>query len=338
MKVLFLSHTFIGGHYFVGSHALHNEALLSGHHSLHISTPVSFFHNLKYLFIKDHKVDFINRKNKSKEVLKDNSYIPSTFFPIHIKFSKFFLSKYLRNLLDAEYDQIFIDQITFLNILPNINSKNITMRITDKLKNNEIKIMKKYLSSTAKIIITNKNISNDLLPYFTNIRFIPNPIISDLPESPLIDESLRAGCVYIGALDERIDWEYIKNLAKKPEFEIIHLFGSGKIPSDLPENVVYFGHLGHEDIMSVLSRYKFGLLPYVPSLENKYRSPIKTADYLASDLIIIRPQAVANFDMFHGLAAHDPLNEKLNCNYELTEKKALENITWKSIWTKLSVD
>jgi hypothetical protein len=338
MKVLFLSHTFIGGNYFVGSHALHSEAQLSGHHSLHISTPISFFHGLKYLFKMDKNIDFIDRKKKSKEGLKNNSYIPRTLFPINIKLSKYFLSKKLRNVLDANYDQIFIDQVLFLNILPNINSKNILMRITDKLKHEEINIMKKYLSPTTQIIVTNKNISDDLLPYFSNIRFIPNPIISDLPELFPIDESLRKGCVYIGALDGRIDWEYIKNLARKPEFEIIHLFGTGQIPSHLPENVVYFGHLDHDDVLSVLPHYRFGLLPYKATLENKYRSPIKTADYVASDLIIIRPQAVANFDMFHGLAAHDPLNEKLNCNYELTEKKALENITWKSVWTKLSVD
>jgi len=338
MKVLFLSHTFIGGNYFVGSHALHSEAQLSGHHSLHISTPISFFHELKYLFKRDKNIDFIYRKKKLKEGLKNNSYIPRTLFPVNIKLSKYFLSKKLRNVLDAKYDKIFVDQIAFLNILPNINSKKITMRITDKIKNKEIKIMKKYLPSANQIIVTNKNIIDDLSPYFSNFRVIPNPIISDSPEPLPIDESLRTGCAYVGALDERIDWEYIKNLAKKPEFEIIHLFGTGKIPSHLPENVVYFGSLVHDDLISVLSQYKFGLLPYVPSLENKHRSPMKTADYLASNLIIIRPQAVADFDMFHGLAAHDPLNEKLKCNYALTEKRSLENITWKSIWGKLSID
>ena len=338
MKFLFLSHTFIGGNYFVGSHALHSEALLAGHHSLHVSTPVSFFHKLKYLIFRSNRIDFNDRLNKSQERIKNNSFVPIILFPIQIKISKYFLSKKLRNVLGAKYDQIFIDQVAFLNILPKINSKNITMRITDKLKNKEIEIMKKSLSSVTKIIVTNKNISNDLSPYFSNIITIPNPIVLDLPKSLPIDDSLRTGCIYIGALDERIDWEYIKNLAKKPEFEIIHLFGSGKIPSHLPENVVYFGHLNHDDLLSVLPTYKFGLLPYVPSLENKYRSPIKNADYLASDLIIIRPQAVADFDMFHGLAAHDPLNDKLKCNYELTEKMSLENITWKSIWDKLSID
>ena len=107
MKVLFLSHTFIGGDYFVGSHALHSEALLSGHHSLHISTPVSFFHNIKYLFKRDQKINFINRKNKSKEVLKNNSYIPRIFFPIDSKLSKYFLSKKFLNVLNAKYYKIF---------------------------------------------------------------------------------------------------------------------------------------------------------------------------------------------------------------------------------------
>ena len=338
MQVLFLSHTFSGGTYFVGSHALHSEAQISGHHSLHISTPLTYFHTLKYLFLRNKKNEFLIRRQKSKDAFKNNYYIPRILIPINFKLSKYFLGKKLRKVLNVKYDKIFIDQIAFLNILPSINYRNITLRITDKLEDKEIKIIKKYVSSATEIIVTNKNISYDLLPYFSNIRVIPNPVISNLSNSFSIDESLRKGCIYFGALDERIDWEYIKNLAKKLEFEIIHLFGSGKIPSNLPENVVYFGTLYRDDVQSILPHYKYGLLPFRATLENKCRSPIKIAEYLASNLIIIRPQAIADFDMFQGLAAHDPLNEKLKCNYELTEKRSLESTTWKSIWQELSED
>lgn len=338
MKVLFLSHTFIGGNYFVGSHALHNEALLTDHDSLHVSTPVSFFHRLKYLLKKNDKMDFNNRIHKSKAGIIDNTYIPRVLVPIQLKLSKYFLGKKLRNVLNSSYDKIFIDQIAFLNIIPNTNAKNLTIRITDKISKKEIKIMKSTLSPSTKIIVTNSNISNDLLPYFSNIKVMPNPIIADFPDALPITDSLRSGGVYVGALGERIDWEYLKNLAKEPEFEIIHLFGSGLLPLDLPENVVYLGTIDHGDVPRVLARYKFGLYPYLPSQENESRSPIKTMDYLKSGLILIRPQAIADYEMFQGLAAHDPLNKELKCRYEITDKKHLELVTWKSIWKKLSLD
>ena len=110
MKVLFLSHTFIGGNYFVGSHSLHNEALLTGHDSLHVSTPISFFHIFKYLLKKNDKMDFIKRIHKSKAGIIDNAYIPRVLFPIQIKLSKYFLGKKLRNVLNSSYDKIFIDR------------------------------------------------------------------------------------------------------------------------------------------------------------------------------------------------------------------------------------
>ena len=338
MKVLFLSHTFIGGKYFVGSHSLHNEALLSGHDSLHVSTPISFFHRFKYFLKKNNKIDFIERTYKSKAGIIDNAYIPRVLFPIQIKFSKYFLGKKLRDVLNSPYDKIFIDQIAFLNIIPNANAKNLTIRITDKLKSKEIKIMKSTLSPRTKIIVTNSNISNDLLPYFSNIKVMPNPIISDFPDALPTTDSIRSGGVYVGALGERIDWEYVKNLTKEPEFEIIHLFGSGMIPLDLPENIVYFGKIDHADVIGVLAQYKFGLFPYSPSRENEYRSPIKTMDYLSSGLIIIRPQAIADYTMFNGLAAYDPLHKELNYKYETTDKEHLECVTWRSVWKELSVD
>jgi hypothetical protein len=338
MKILFLSHTFIGGNYFVGSHSLHNEALLSGHHSLHVSTPISFFHILKFLLKIDNKTDLIRRVHKSKEGIINNSYIPRVLLPIQLKYSKYFLGKKLRNVLNSSYDKIFLDQIAFLNIFPSINTKNLTIRITDKLSNKEIKIIKRTLSPSAKIIVTNSSISNDLLPYFSNIKVIPNPIISDFPDALPTTDSLRSGGVYVGALGERIDWEYVKNLAKEPEFEMIHLFGSGLIPLDLPENIVYLGIIDHADVLGVLAQYKFGLFPYSPSRENECRSPIKTMDYLTSGLIIIRPQAIAGYSMFNGLATHDPLHKELNYKYETTDKKHLEGVTWRSVWKELSVD
>lgn len=338
MKVLFLSHTFIGGNYFVGSHQLHNEALLTGHDSLHVSTPISFFHILKYLLKKNNKIDFIKRLHKSKAGITDNAYIPRVLFPIQIKLSKYFLGNKLRNVLNSSYDKIFIDQIAFLNIIPNANAKNLTIRVTDKLSNKEINIMKSTLSPSTKIIVTNSNISKDLLSHFSNIKVIPNPIISDFPDALSTTDTFRSGGVYLGALGERIDWEYVKNLAKEPEFEIIHLFGSGLIPLDLPENIVYLGIIDHDDVLNVLARYKFGLLPYAQSKENESRSPIKTMDYLASGLIIIRPQAIAGYEMFQGLAAYDPVHKELNCKYETTDKRHLAGVTWKSIWDQLRID
>jgi hypothetical protein len=61
-------------------------------------------------------------------------------------------------------------------------------------------------------------------------------------------------------------------------------------------------------------------------------------DYLTSGLIIIRPQAIAGYSMFNGLATHDPLHKELNYKYETTDKKHLEGVTWRSVWKELSVD
>ena len=44
LKIIFVSHTYVGGTYVVGSHHLSAQLREMGHDVLHLSTPVSIFH------------------------------------------------------------------------------------------------------------------------------------------------------------------------------------------------------------------------------------------------------------------------------------------------------
>lgn len=292
MKILFLSHTFYGGVFRVGSHHLFDKFYQDGIQVVHTSTPFSMFHKVAALSFKRGDANFDLRMKIATGNLSSNQKIPFTIFPITLKISSLFPGRAIRNILKTEYDYILVDQplfFRFLSLFPK-NAK-IVLRLTDKPNKKMIKLINRNIESVSSIVVTNAKILE-----FLNHTAIPTLIRPNgyhetfLPKKR--DIPTRKGLVYVGALDSRIDWEFVAHLSTLPEFRFMHIYGSGKVPVQLPQGVSHLGSINYSDIPRVYETYKYGVLPFKLSESNFSRSPIKLAEYLASDLEILIPKGI----------------------------------------------
>jgi teichuronic acid biosynthesis glycosyltransferase TuaH len=300
-KILFLSHTHMGGVYRVGSHHLAEAAAEFGDTVLHISTPITFLHRFKQL-----DVDLSHRFANAKKLLSVNprilSYIPRSVLPLQ-KMTKYRthswpilgMRKTVGIIKIFDPDIVLIDQRTFQPLLPLIydpllNKPSFFFRGTDIAKSSEEKYSElKILDHASGVVGTSSKILANidsthrklLLNNGVDRRFlIDNNHISD-----------RDNIIYVGALDERFDWDAISVIARIVPKMKIDIFGTGSVPNNLAANVQYKGSVNYEELPRILRKYKFGLLPFNMTSDNHGRSPMKLWEYLASGLIVIASAA-----------------------------------------------
>lgn len=328
MKILFLSHTFYGGKYRVGSHELYEIALAKGFDVLHVSTPRTPFHYLKAkLFGNGEKKRYDREKSNSR------NRVPFTWIPIQLVASKWLPGKDLLSNIRPYYDLIFIDQPYFLRYKKFFNSESrIFLRLTDLIT--EKKQRKLILDNTSLICgfsVTNELIISNLGISNNNTIVIPNG--SSLTVSKVeINHKEKRGIVYIGALDARIDWQMVDEISKSPNFQYLHLYGTGKIPKKLPEGVTYMGAIDFESSLSVMSNYEYLILPYIDNLENRARSPMKVPNAIELGLNLIVPvwmlHVHSQIDENFSITINDFTSGKFLRNSNLAKRKLNRQKSW----------
>ena len=103
-------------------------------------------------------------------------------------------------------------------------------------------------------------------------------------------------CVYIGSFFEGKGIEQIFRLAKKNQKIFFHIYGEKEflINKKIEKNIKIFDYVSYSKIPKILSQYEIALMPYQNKVRGrssiwleKYMSPLKMFDYLASKKIII---------------------------------------------------
>ncbi len=287
MKILLLAHTYYGSPFKVGSHFLFEEFRISNHEVRHISTPITPFHRILRVFTRNkskmHSARFVNQDANLGNV------IPNTLIPIQMRLSALFIPKKFRAEISQKVDLIIVDQVYFLRLTKYFHpDAQVILRLTDYVsKRTEISLIQK--GNFSKIVVTNQNILKNL--HISNIpsMVIPNGYSSR--EKRLLNSVVkRHGMIYVGALDSRIDWLLIQNIATHAEFEFLHIYGLPKPKAALPDRVSYLGPIPHGDTSRLYEQFRFGILPYRFSPQNICRSPMKLYEYISSGLIVLVPE------------------------------------------------
>lgn len=310
MKILFLSHTHYGSHFRVGSHHLYEQFAKYGIEVKHVSTPFSILHFLAADLIKRNDVDFTLRRKLALKNSMKNSIVPITIFPSNFRISQFFPGNQLKQLFQESWDFILVDQPMFFRFA-NLFSKDskVVLRLTDIPSSGIAHLINRFKSKISGVIVTNRLIMNyiavDNIPYYVcRNGYDYDSTVQNAPRAK------RKGMVYIGAIDDRFDFDFIHELSYSSNFEFIHLYGIGKIPKNLPINVSYLGVLDHSKVSAVCSSYEFGILPFRHTT-NFGRSPIKLAEYVASGLDILMPGFLLPFYFNNSSEyAHSPINAR----------------------------
>jgi teichuronic acid biosynthesis glycosyltransferase TuaH len=94
---------------------------------------------------------------------------------------------------------------------------------------------------------------------------------------------------YIGSLAKWFDWNAVIKLAKLyPSYEV-KLIGPtfGKIPKNLPINIVMFPSIEHSLVSDELLTFDYGLIPFKVNELTDSVDPVKYYEYCAANLIVV---------------------------------------------------
>lgn len=125
-----------------------------------------------------------------------------------------------------------------------------------------------------------------------HFRAARNSIVS--PEDQAGIPGPRLG--YCGVIDERLDLDLIRSVAKsRPDYAFIFLGPVAKIsPDDLPRaaNIHYLGQKAYADLPAYLSGWDAALMPFALNEATRFISPTKTPEYLAAGLAVVSTRIV----------------------------------------------
>lgn len=202
----------------------------------------------------------------------------------------FFLN---RHILKQQYD-VLISTIGALSIFSTkIDSPAKILRLQDLAHDFG---MSKFLVRQIEINIVNNvykqiwSVSYGLFNYAKELGQIKNNYY--LPNGVSLKQFLakfsnkdNKKCIYVGAFDDWVDINLIKETAKLLKDWQFDLYGHKFNATDLPDNVTYHGLVEHKNLPQILSACSVGLIPFANTpVTSVIERPLKFSEYLAVGL------------------------------------------------------
>ncbi|BBI31808.1 glycosyltransferase [Cohnella abietis] len=331
LNIMFVSHTYIGGSFVVGSHHLARELLSLGHRVLHLSTSITPIHllQMKKKSVSDRFKQWINinKQDKNDQIIHcvPFSWVPwklagrifqktgINWFVRCIAFPS--VTRMLANHRFTEVDLLLIDQPYFVGIERYIKAKVIVYRPTDNYKDilddQTVESAEKEIVSRAHGIVATSD------PVFQNIQKYKPELPGIVMENGVEFEHFSTAgaepeelmhipwprAIYIGAVDNRLDMEAIKQLAEARKDLSIIVIGPHLPSSSLSTspNVHMLGAKPYSQLPAFLHHATLALLPMSNHAANAGRSPMKLYEYAAAGLptvVTATPELLRRTDHF----------------------------------------
>ncbi|MCQ4085235.1 glycosyltransferase [Saccharibacillus sp. JS10] len=312
MNIMFASHTYMGSPFVVGSHHLSREMQKLGHNVIHVSTPLSVFHLLKW---KDRDIQARFRILKGEKV--DTSAVvnsvPMSILPwelagpIFKKTQKNWMLPSIKKVMREHHmdsvDLLLIDQPRFVGLEKLVSPKVTIYRPTDiysKMTGDaSIASAEQTLMSVVDgLVSTSGPVLSELQPYNPAVPtlLLENGVEYDHFSKPTVEpEDLKnipsPRAVYVGALDERLDLKGLKLLAEqKPNIQLV-IIGpiSEETKKDFAafQNLHFLGAKKYPTVPAYLQHCDIALLPLSNHAANAGRSPMKLYEYAAAGLPVV---------------------------------------------------
>ena len=316
MRVVFLSHTAMGGPFVVGSHHLAKAFGRAGHTVTHLSAAVSWPHLL--LAAKDRFVRTRLRRwlRGGEDIDGVRDIVPFTPLPWNVaRLSATLMRGYSDLMLPAPVwgqdslalssaDWLVIDEPRFVGVALRYGAAKIIYRATDlySLLRADAKIVcaERILCDRASALVaTSVPVAKHLeqisgrsarvivngadFEHFASPTRHSTAAIRDLPGT----RAERA--VYVGAFDSRFGREAfgaaVRGLPEK--YFVLAGPGSEELAARLPHsNVLALGPVPYAFLPNVLQQCAVGLLPLSGEAANSGRSPMKLYEYVAAGLSV----------------------------------------------------
>ena len=278
----------------VGSHKLAREMVVLGSETWHISTPI------RKKWISKFSGEYKLRSELSGQVHKVDgisTYIPQVLSIPHLY--KLDRDQVLINSGLPKFDLIIVDQPAFLISAVRLKRRTgaqVIFRPTDVFNRLDLRILSVFIRRFANFIIaTNRKCFSESFyrknkkPIYIRPNGVDSRAISHLKSEVTFTgiNKRKLSAVYIGAIDKRVDWNFLAKLYSTGCFESIDLFGPSKVAVFESKGISLCGAVKYRDISNVLKSYDCAILPFRSTRSNSSRSPMKLTEYLLNGLKVI---------------------------------------------------
>lgn len=349
MKILILSHTGVYSEFKIGSHHYADGLSMNGHDVYYAGASNSLFHH------------FFKKKTKAPRKVISNvqELSVNTVYPLSFKrnyfldkldalFIKFTKSK--KEIFTTYFDLIICDYPFFFPVLNFINYGILIYRPTDNysaMSGDKVKISEQGICKLArKIISTSQTVQKNILQNYgpslkDKCHVIENGYDSN--KFKFLSAKDRKGCVYIGALDYRFDYDALFFLAENNPTVVFDIYGPlpKKYSSEYKTkftnvtNISFKGPVDYEKVPHLLNKYKVGILPLTETDANRGRSPMKLWEYISCGLNVIY-SSIDHVDDFYFLKKYSSYDELLLIFKDFYSKpptlhaeELIKSLTWK---------
>lgn len=308
-NVLMLATTSYYSVFKVGAYHIANELVKKGYRVTYLPAPISIPAFVKGLINKNTR----NRWKSGKE-FKDKLHVnfAVNLLPLHKNiYFKTFSKPFIIGVQQEEYDLALVDSFEWLPYLSSFNVKKIIYRPTDVYsrafsvaKHIETKYVKE---KNIEIICTGANSTDYYKNQGFNVVFSSENGVSEAflknrrnhPELP--GSARKLSCVYVGAIDDRFDLDWVISMSYKLPDVNFDIYGPNeqKLPKKIQNNLHFLGEIDYQKVPEILTRYDFGLLPFNKNKKNLSRSPMKLYEYLSCGLSVLTTENILHNDYAH---------------------------------------
>jgi teichuronic acid biosynthesis glycosyltransferase TuaH len=268
----------------VGSHHLARELSLLGYDVAHISTPYSYAHALLGKGAAGRKEQALAGPVRDENGVLQ--VVPRSVLPAQYSSASYIRRTLSRAGFDGA-DFMLIDQPLMVSRDLQAMADTLVYRPTD-LYLTGIAARKQALAvELAKgIVATSEEVLRSLhVTASKPSMFLPNGV--EFTRFSAKTDVSRDGAIYVGALDDRFDWDAIRTFALSAPSKPVRLAGPIVTPvPDLPHNVEVMGPVPYDTVPALLASAQIGLLPFSDAVSNRGRSPMKLYEYLAAGLYV----------------------------------------------------
>lgn len=286
-RILFLSHSHPFGAFRVGSH--HYARVLSerGADVVHLSTPISLIHRLTGRVDRQHLAGVPRRARRDDDGVLQ--VVPRTILPAPVGAPS--VARMLqRDGIAAGFDAVLVDQPLLWDGSVRSLSNRVIYRPTDLYPGGlKHSLQRRILAEVDGVIATSDEVLRGL-----GALSVPSLVLGNGAEVARFapqtaeDRSRMARCVYVGALDDRFDWERVEAWARaRPDIGFVIAGPDARPPRPVPANVEIIGPVPYAEVPALLHTARVGLLPLSDSPLNAGRSPMKLYEYLAAGLAVV---------------------------------------------------
>lgn len=289
-RLLFLSHSHRFGAFRVGSHHYARELSARGADVVHLSTPISLAHRATGRVGLRDLAAVPRRPHRDADGVLH--IVPRTLLPAQAGGPRV-VRLLERAGVETRFDAVLIDQPLLWDATVRELADTVVYRPTDLYPDGlKHTLQQRIIAAADGVIATSGEVLRGLGELSVPSLVLGNGADVDRFAAPDGDTSPRGlRCVYVGALDDRFDWERIAAWAQaRPGVDFVIAGPDARPPSRLPSNVEVIGPVPYTDVPSLLHTARVGLLPLSDDPSNAGRSPMKLYEYLASGLAVVSRQ------------------------------------------------